>query len=1682
MKWSLVILWSCLSVALVAQPYGNEWIDYDKTYYKLTLTENGLYRITYEELLDHYNESDLIGSDFQLFGQAQEVMIYTTTDGQFSAGDYIEFFGARNNGVLDIPLYKSGEDLHPYYSLYNDESAYFLTLNPGGNNLRFTTVANDPTGLPIEPYFWDRALKFFIDDFNSGAPSAGGSLQVLRDSYYSEGEGWTGSPFNGPATRNRNLTTDDVYRGDPALQAILEHVHVTKSFQGSHSSQLTVGGTTFNYEFSGFGVRKIVEQFPLADVTSGTTTVSYRENNNVRVADALVAITYPRIFDLGGTSQKALKVETTSAVQLQFSDFNPLSSTPVLLDRANGQRYVAQVNGSRYDFGLTAVSNPRDMLITHQDPSQITEIADLEQVEFKNYFLPENQGDYILLSHQSLQQSDDGTDYVEAYANYRASPAGGSYEVSQAWIRDIENQFGWGVRNHPQAIRNFINFAIDNFRVVPGHIFIIGKGITYTSIRNNATNFNNCLIPSMGTPDSDMLITLRIPDDPNPQIAIGRLSATNGDAIRQYLSKMIEYEGAQNDTLCFQQQIQDKQWMKRLLHLGGGKNAVEQAQFKIFLNNYRNIAQGPQFGGKVHSVFKTSTDPIQISTSELVDSLIDDGISLITFFGHSSTSTIDFDISPEEFENYGKYHVFLSNGCFVGSIFGTSSVTYSDRFIFQENTGSIAYIAPITLAVPSSLNFYSDGFYRRMSQSMYGATVGEIMKETADDMLNVYGPLEDLLGKQMILHGDPALRINSTNRPDYVINSQSISYDPEIVSASSDSFDVNILVTNLGRAIQSTYTVNIQRTFPVGGQENYSVDVPAALFKDTVTITLPTDRVNGLGANILRIKVDFGEEISELCETNNEVVDTLIIFSDDILPVQPYEFCIQNSAPEKLYFSTASITEAPKTYLLQIDTTEYFNSPLLLTNAVSSTGGIIEWSPPIPYIENTVYYVRSALDSLIQGDYNWNYSSFLYNTNLSTGWNQSHYFQFKKDDFFTLDLEEPDRRFEFSRERRSIRLINGIHNSPLAPQNQETYFDGNLLVRNSLSKASFNFFVFDVKTGKYLESLPDPNHPFSPCTIGTYASIHPCEFPDPRPVINFLANDPFWRFNAKTFIEEFIPDSAIVLVFTTQQSGSAFSLNVDEWANDTAVFADFPGLYEETIFDVFEDNLNSTKIRQIEDFHPYFLCTQKGNPDFPTMEFFGDPSEIIDTTHFFEGLWDRGALRSVRIGPSNGWNSVELDWNSLESPSYDEVTLNITGIDTLNQRDILFEGISDTSISLESINTDVYPHLEMELFASDDSARTAPQLKYWRVLFDKVPEAAVDPQLRFFSSADSIDIGQGVNLELGVTNISDLDMDSLLVKIQLNRPGSAPFSIYNRYGPLPARQSLIIPIELSDQVLTNTGNYTILVELNPDNDQPEQFHFNNYATFLLHINEDRINPLLDVTFDGVHILDGDIISPRPEIQVKLKDENMGLAIKDSGSIEMYLYYPDDPETAVFIDPASEDYNFVPADESELNEKNEAFVYYYPDFEQDGVYRLKVQGKDARNNEAGDYDYIVSFEVINESTISNFLNYPNPFSTSTRFVFTLTGAEVPEDIKIQILTVSGKVVREITRDELGPIRIGRNITEFAWDGTDRYGDPLANGLYIYKVITRLNGESLKQYQTSADKFFGKEGFGKMYIVR
>jgi len=259
-------------------------------------------------------------------------------------------------------------------------------------------------------------------------------------------------------------------------------------------------------------------------------------------------------------------------------------------------------------------------------------------------------------------------------------------------------------------------------------------------------------------------------------------------------------------------------------------------------------------------------------------------------------------------------------------------------------------------------------------------------------------------------------------------------------------------------------------------------------------------------------------------------------------------------------------------------------------------------------------------------------------------------------------------------------------------------------------------------------------------------------------------------------------------------------------------------------------------------------------------------------------------------------------------------------------------------------------------------------------------------------------------------------------------------------------------------------------------------HINKLLQFPFTVLSEDLNPILDVTFNGQHILNNDIISPTSEIVMSLKDDNPYLVMNEDADTSLFGVYLTDPDGLQIKIPFMNSNGEVIMQWIPAESQNKKFKIIYPCyFDKTGTYTLLVQGSDKSGNLSGDLEYKISFEVIHESAITEFLNYPNPFSTSTRFVFTLTGDALPDDILVQVMNINGRVVREITEGELGPIRIGRNVTEFAWDGKDQFGDQLANGLYLYRVQAKIQGQNIRHLESGADNFIQK-GLGKMYLIR
>lgn len=1674
----IICLLTLLS-SVKAQPYGNEWIDYSKTYYKFKVGKTGLYRIPYSTMISAgISPSFLTGTSFKLFRNGEEVPLYVTTNGLFNSSDFIEFYGEMNDGKPDTPLYKSpDEQPNIIQNMFSDTATFFLTIDPFSINARVQQQNNDTSGVPEREkycYFTARAYNISAPTTKKLAAFRGFPVfqyyPQLYNSDFDMGEGWMAGSFDNTGLAypvndiNGRFLLKDLYKTQSDINAFIstsifsaENIHTIKTAINS------VIDTTETFAGPAFTRRKY--QIKNQYLNETTNTIRFNELA-ANKTDVLVSFTleYPRAFSFDNQPTANFSIKKNNDVYLEIKNISLSGTTPVLYDLNNKLRFIGITDTvSKFYLPATALSK-ENLFISAQDASSIISISKINPINFTNFLNANQQGDYLIVSNKKLKTSISGTDYIEEYRKYRSSVQGGDFNAKTYFIDELNDQFAYGITQHPLAIRNFVNFAIDKFTTKPKLLYIIGKGFEYNYFRGNQSLIDRSLVQTYGEPASDVLLTARSGALNYPQIGVGRLAVTKGDQIKNYLEKVKEYETSLNDTFNISETPFNKLWMKNILHLGGGKSLLEQQLFRAYLDNYKTIIEAPKYGGNVSGLFKNSTDPIQIAQNIFLDSLINSGVSLITFFGHSATTTTDFNLEPSHMDNKGKYHLMLTNGCFVGSVFADMN-TLSEQFVITPNKAAIGYIAPVTYAVASDLNSYSTEFYNNFSNTMYNEKIGDILKETSKNIIQVGGYINPMIGEQMIFHGDPGLRINSHYKPDYYIDESSIIFEPQNINAASDSFLIKVIVKNLGAAVNDLYVVNVDRVFTNGHIQATRVTVPSARYIDTVLIWIKSDRINGPGLNTFRIKVDYENTIAEYSELNNEVTVTKLILADDIIPIYPYEFCMVNDPNFELVFSTADAFASPKSYIFQIDTTELFNSPILTQQNVIAPGATIHWKPSIPLIQNKVYYWRGTIDTSTGGPANWKKSSFLYNTALSTGWNQSHYYQYLRNSFNTLSLKD-DRMFYYPNTVRALQLRNGI----ISDQLIEAYWDGYLIARNAWRRRGFIFFVYEGNTGKSWQTYQIGNTcrgPFNDVTCNTYP-VDVFEFVTRSLPSELASVGKQERKYAIDFLNS-IPCNAYVLGY------SFFDAGYSQWASDSIL----PG--DENLFKAFE-NLGVSKIRQQVDNAPFAFFLKKCDPSFTPVQIQRFSPSIIDTTLTFSGTWTKGIMESPPIGPARGWRDFNMDWHSKEANNFDNGTVSLYGYNSSGTRSLLRDNLSKGAFtSLSDINPKEYPYVQMQWITKDDSAGTPPQMDYWRLYYDKAPEAVVNPSIYFSKTRDTISSGENFNLTVAVENVSPIDMDSLLVKYIIKDASNNITILYKRFGPLPAKQVRNITFDYNFPGFSFFGLNFVTIEVNPDNDQPEQFHFNNFAETYVYVERDNINPLLDVTFDGRHITDGEYVAANPEIMFRLKDENKYLALNDTSSFLIYMYYPNNPTEPVQVARSQADVTFIPATNLNNGKTNEARLIYKPTLA-DGTYEIRAQGIDRSKNDAGKYDYSIKFKVDSKPSITNVLNYPNPFSTSTQFVFTITGATIPDQLIIQIFSATGKVVKEITREELGNIHIGTNLTDYKWDGTDNFGDRLANGVYFFRVMTRnLDGTATEIKQTSIDKYF-KHGYGKIYIIR
>ena len=986
-----------------AQQYNNEWINYTRTYYKFKIAENGLYRIG-QSVLSAAGLGAIPAEQFQLWRNGQQIPLYTSqTTGVFGSSDYIEFWGEQNDGLSDKKLYRIQTDqLNDKWSLETDSASYFLTVNPSGGNFRLTPTVNSlPTSIAPDAFFTHTTGVYYKEKINDGFALLVGSYAY--SSAYDAGEGFTSNDFAASQFREEQLNNLFAYAGAGAPAANLK-VNLAGNAPNARSVEILLNNTSYGSQsLDNFSIASISRVIPASALTNGSAVVKVANNGtaaNDRLVIAKMELSYARRFDFGNVNQFLFELDPNlNGNYLEIAGFNYGGAAPIIYDLTNGKRYIGDISNTALVKVLLQPSTvKRKILILSSVSVTPAAILSLQSRQFVNYATTANQGNYLIISHSSLETGTGGTRPIDNYKQYRASSIGGGYNAKLYLIDQLEDQFAFGIKLHPLSVINFLRWARANFTSPIKSVFLIGKGISYNDIRRNESNpqLNKlAFVPTFGWPASDILLTAEPGIDETPLLPIGRLSVINGDEVSLYLNKVREYE---QKIITPSPYVIDKAWMKNVSHIIGTSEEGLASAIGSTMNRFGDIIRDTFYGANISTFSKASPAAVVQANSARLYALFESGMGMLTYFGHSAANALDYNLdSPEGYNNPGKYPLMLLLGCRAGNFYTFNPIrllqneTISEKFVLAPNRGAIATFAASSIGLVNYLDVQNTNTMTAMSVSKYGKTMGEMMLESVQKTW-AGGAQDDFLARthceETSLHGDPALLLSaSAPKPDYVIEESMLQINPGFISVAENSFSVKLNMMNIGKAVSKKIVVELRRTYPSGQTEIIKRDtINGIRYADSLLYTLPIVSTRDKGLNKISICVDADNAVDEMYETNNCITKEFYIYEDELRPVYPANFAIVNRQGIKLQASTANPIATLRNYKMEIDTTSLFNSPMKITQSVSASGGVVEFTPGFTFLDSTVYYWRVA-PVPVSGLPTWNNASFIYLNGEDAGFN-----------------------------------------------------------------------------------------------------------------------------------------------------------------------------------------------------------------------------------------------------------------------------------------------------------------------------------------------------------------------------------------------------------------------------------------------------------------------------------------------------------------------------------------------------------------------------------------------------------------------------------------------------------------------------------------------------------------------
>jgi len=790
MKNKILLL---LSVFIINISYSQnyDWITPNKTYLKMYVAENGMYRINKTDFTNAgINANSIDPRTVKVYAKGNQIPIYFNgeQDGAFDLSDYFDFYGTRNNGGLtttydhnNIALYSTNE----YFNQYSDTNVYWVDWG-GANGLRYA-VPNYSSLVSYPNLFFNDLIHFERDYFyHQGENLNGNDLRYLSTEKF-RGEGWYWSALYDNQTLSDTFSLPDLYSSPQtaSLRIFAIPTNRNTSILNEHSLQISVNGNLISTLYSN-DVNRID-----STVTFSSSLLSNSAVNTVSVKYVpapgysgsmyidLFEIQYPKIFRMRNSKLSSNNGGSDTTSRL-FSVRGYNSASPMNIYDVNNNIKISTFTGILDTLKFTAKSNAKLEFVN----SDITKKPiRIKQKSVPDLLSSKNGADYLIIYHNTfLSQAEQLRAYRQTHDNFRSFKAD---------IEDIYDIFNFGLED-PKAVRNFTNHIYNSWQLPKlSFICLLGRASLDPKKINSSSSYYKNLVPTYGYPPSDgYFANFNIGTFCYyHQIAIGRLPAYDASEAQTMVDKIIAYESQSPDN-----------WSKDFIFITGGGTIAEQNSHQSKSNfEISTYIIPPSISGDPHKIYRS--DISGVPTFNLKDSIKNDisrGALYVNFRGHAGSH--DWEVAmndPNTLSNGDKLPIVLSLTCFTGENSKSDYRGFGERFVYLPGKGAIGFVGTTGWSYSQYGNdfgtyilntFKVDSTRRIGNLTKYSQTVmsEDSLSFSIRHTLNCYG-----------LIGDPAVKLNFPVRPELSVTNADFSLSNNFPNI-GDNINLSVTPKNFG--------------------------------------------------------------------------------------------------------------------------------------------------------------------------------------------------------------------------------------------------------------------------------------------------------------------------------------------------------------------------------------------------------------------------------------------------------------------------------------------------------------------------------------------------------------------------------------------------------------------------------------------------------------------------------------------------------------------------------------------------------------------------------------------------------------------------------------------------------------------------------------------------------------------